>query len=48
MAQLSSVAAPSQGLKANKAPAECYDVPNPPTNASAYCMKISWQGWHLR
>lgn len=31
--------------KANKAPAQCYAVPNPPTNASAYCLKISWQGY---
>ncbi len=31
--------------KANKAPPECYAVPNPPTNSSAYCLKISWQGY---
>ena len=31
--------------KANKAPAACYAVPNPPTNASAYCLKVSWQGY---
>jgi Flp pilus assembly protein TadG len=30
--------------KQNKAPAPCFDVPNPPTNASAYCLQISWQG----
>ena len=31
--------------KKNKAPAECFAVPSPPTNASAYCMKVSWQGY---
>ena len=30
--------------KANKAPAECYAVPNPPTNSSAYCLQVAWQG----
>lgn len=33
--------------KANKAPAECYAVLNPPTNASAYCLKVSWQGYQF-
>jgi len=33
--------------KKNKAPAECFAVPNPPTNASAYCLKVSWQGYQF-
>jgi Flp pilus assembly protein TadG len=33
--------------KGNQAPAECYAVPNPPTNSSAYCLKISWQGYQF-
>jgi hypothetical protein len=33
--------------KQNKAPAGCFAVPDPPTNASAYCVKISWQGYQF-
>ena len=33
--------------KENKAPAPCFAVPNPPKNASAYCVQISWQGYQF-
>jgi hypothetical protein len=33
--------------KENQAPAPCFAVPNPPTNASAYCLQVSWQGYQF-